>query len=58
MSNALIAIFISLPAAVWIYSKMTRQTPGNIKPPIIVSVVCAIVMFIVVWTVLNMVLSS
>ena len=57
MSNALIAFFISIPMAVWIYSKMARQSAGNLKPPLIVSAVCAVVMFIVVWTVLNMVLN-
>lgn len=53
MSNLVIALLFALGASGWIFSKMSRRTGGEMKPVIIVTGSSFLLLFLVVWSILD-----
>lgn len=53
MSPVLIALFFALGVGGWVYSKITRRTGGVTQYDILVTVVVAVMVFIVAWTLVD-----
>lgn len=53
MSNLVIALLFALGASGWIFSKMSRRAGGEMKPVIIVTGSSFLLLFLVVWSILD-----
>jgi len=52
MSSLVIAIFMAIGIATWVFSKVMERTGGNTKNSIIITVITAIFVFVITLTLL------
>lgn len=55
MPSVVVALFLAIGIAAWVYSKITRRTGGIAKSDITVTAIVAIIVFFVSWSLLNMI---
>lgn len=55
MSNGIIAFLISVGFATWVYAKFQRQTGNNTQTSLIAAGASALVVFLILWSLLNMI---
>lgn len=55
MPSIVVALFLAVGIAAWVYSKITRRTGGIAKSDLTVTVIVAVFVFFVSWTLLNMI---
>lgn len=53
MSNALIALLVSLGGCAWVYGKMMRKTGNNNQSALTVTAMLGVFMFVIVWFILG-----
>lgn len=55
MPSVLVALFLAIGIAAWVYSKITRRTGGIAKSDLTVTIIVGVLVFVISWTLLNMI---
>lgn len=55
MPSVVVALFLAIGTAAWVYNKTTRRTGGVAKSDITVTAIVAIIVFFVSWSLLGMI---